>query len=72
MGGGSGIFFGPGAAWSPMKPQVLCEPSQNGFSFDAPQRHSANGFFGTMLFRTGSSRPLHFLALDQQRPSVEP
>ena len=47
-GGGSGIFFGPGAASAAWKLQVLCEPSQNGFSFDWPQRHSANGFFGTM------------------------
>jgi len=43
----SGGAFGPGAPASPANPQVLCEPSQNGFSFDAPQRHSANGFFGT-------------------------
>ncbi len=46
------------------KPQALCVPSQNGFMFDCPQRHSA-----TML-------PLGFGIVDPSfafrvRPSVE-
>ena len=46
-GRGSGIFVGPGAASPAWKLHSLCEPSQNGFSFDWPQRHSENGRFGT-------------------------